>query len=84
LAISTRGASAWVRHDADRLARLHQQRLVGLEVPQRRDDAVEVLPGPRRAPDAAVDDQLVRVLGHVGWRLFISIRIGASVSQLLA
>jgi hypothetical protein len=33
LAISTRGASLWVRNDGDRLARLHQQRLVGLERP---------------------------------------------------
>ena len=52
--------------DADRLAGLDQQRLVGLELLQRRDDAVEVVPGPRRPADAAVDHELVRVLGHVG------------------
>ena len=52
--------------DADRLARLHQQRLVGLELAQRRDDAVEALPVARRAADAAIDDELVRPLGDLG------------------
>ena len=45
---------------ADRLAGLHQQRLVVLELAQRRDDAVEALPVARGAADAAVDDELVR------------------------
>ena len=49
--------------DADRLARLHQQRLVGLELPQRCDDAVEALPVAGGAADAAVDDELARALG---------------------
>ena len=52
--------------DADRLAGLDEQRLVGLEPLQAVDDEVEVLPGARRAADAAVDDELVRVLGDVG------------------
>ena len=51
---------------ADRLAGLHEQRLVGLEAPQGRDDAVEALPVARGAADAAIDDQFVRPLGDVG------------------
>ncbi|MNC86998.1 hypothetical protein D3C83_26920 [compost metagenome] len=52
--------------DADRLARLHEQRLVALEIAQRRDDGVERGPAARRLARAAVDDQLVRTLRHVG------------------
>ena len=51
--------------DADRLARLHQQRLVVLERLQERDDAVEALPVARRAADAAIDDELAGLLGDV-------------------
>ena len=51
--------------DADRLARLDEQRLVLVQRLQRRDDAVEILPGARRPADAAIDHQLVRVLGHI-------------------
>ena len=51
--------------DADRLARLHQQRLVGLQRAQRGDDAVEALPVARGPADAAVDDQLRRPLRHL-------------------
>ena len=51
--------------DADRLAGLHQQRLVLAERLQRSCDAVEVVPGARRTADAAIDDQFVRVLGDV-------------------
>ena len=43
---------------ADRLAGLHQQRLVGFELAQRRDDAVEALPVARRTADAAIDHEL--------------------------
>ena len=52
--------------DADRLARLDEQRLVRLEPAKRRDDAVEGLPVARGAPDAAIDDELARPLGDVG------------------
>ena len=52
--------------DADRLARLHEQRLVVLERAQRRDDRVERLPAARRLARAAVDDQIVGPLGDVG------------------
>ena len=51
---------------AHRLARLDQQRLVGLQRAQRRQDRVEAVPVARRLADAAVDDQRVRVLGHLG------------------
>ena len=51
---------------ADRLARLHQQRLVRLQPAQRRDDAVVAVPVARRAADAAIDDQLARALRHLG------------------
>ena len=51
---------------ADRLAALHEQRLVVLERAQRCDDRVERLPAARRLPGAAVDDEVVRPLGDVG------------------
>ena len=50
---------------AHRLARLDEQRLVVVQVAQRRDDGVEALPVARGAADAAVDDQLLRILGDV-------------------
>src|SRR3546814_11427280 len=52
--------------DADGLARLDQQRLVALEPLQRLDDPVIAFPVARGAPDAAIDDQLVRRLRDVG------------------
>ena len=50
---------------ADRLARLDQQRLVVLQLAQRREDRVEALPVAGGAADAAVDDELLRVLGDL-------------------
>ena len=52
--------------DADRLARLDEQRLVALQPAQRLDDAVERLPVARGAADAAIDHQLAGPLGDVG------------------
>ena len=52
--------------DADRLAALHEQRLVVLEPAQRRDDRVEGLPRARGAPGAAVDDEIGGILGDLG------------------
>ena len=52
--------------DADRLARLHQQRLVAVQVAQRGDDRVERVPAAGRPARSAVDDQLIRMLGHLG------------------
>ncbi len=49
---------------ANRLARLNQQRLVLFEVLQRREDLIEAIPVTRRAPDAAVHDERMRMLGH--------------------
>jgi hypothetical protein len=51
--------------DADRLARLDQQRFVVLQVPERREDVVEAVPVARRAPDAAVDHEVLRILGDL-------------------
>ncbi len=50
---------------ADRLARLHQQRFIVLESAQRLDDLVVTLPVARGAADAAIDNQFLRMLGHV-------------------
>ena len=50
---------------ADRLARLDEQGLVFLEPLQRLDDPVETLPVARGTPDAAVDDEALRVLGDL-------------------
>ena len=52
--------------DADRLARLDQQRLVVFQAAQGGDDGVEARPIARRPADAAIDHQLGRSLGHVG------------------
>jgi len=52
--------------DADRLARLHEQRLVVLQLAQAPHDRVEALPVARGLADAAVDDELVRTLRHLG------------------
>ena len=51
---------------ADRLSRLDEQRLVGLQPPQGLDDLVEGVPVARRAADAAVNHQLARALGDIG------------------
>ena len=52
--------------DPDGLARLDQERFVVLERAEARDDAVEGLPVARRAADAAIDDEILRALGHLG------------------
>ena len=53
-------------HHADRLAGLHEQRLVVLEVAQGADDGVVRLPAARRLAGAAVDDEVLGALGVVG------------------
>src|SRR5687767_2245677 len=55
--------------DAYRLARLDQQRLVGLEAFERFYDPVEALPVARGAAVAAVNDQLLGPLGDVGMQI---------------
>jgi hypothetical protein len=49
-----------------RLAGLHQQGLVGLQVLQGAQDGVEALPVAGRLARSAVDDEVVGVAGHVG------------------
>ncbi len=51
--------------NTDRLARLYDERFILVQILQRRDDAVKILPGAGSTADTAVDDQLMRVLGHV-------------------
>ena len=60
------GRIAMRAEDADRLARLDQQRLVRLEVPQRTHDAVVALPVARRPADAAIDHEFLRPLRDLG------------------
>ena len=50
---------------ADGLAGLHKQRLVGFELAQARNDAVETVPVAGSTADAAVDDELTRLLRHL-------------------
>ena len=65
--MSTRGAPAMRPEDADRLARLDEQRLVVRRATRSdRDDGVERLPDARRLAGAAVDDQIVGPLGDLG------------------
>jgi hypothetical protein len=52
--------------DADRLAALHEQCLVLAEAKQRSDDRLQRLVRARRLPGAAVDDELLGTLGHLG------------------
>ena len=66
MAISTRGASAWVRNTPTGLPDWTSSVSIVLQPSQRRDDAVEALPVARGPADAAIDHQLVRPLGDVG------------------
>ena len=52
--------------DADGLAALDQQRLVGLEPAEAFDDRVEACPVARRLADAAIDDERIRILRDLG------------------
>ena len=52
--------------DADRLSGLDQQGLVVLEIAQRAHDRVERGPAARRPAGAAVDDEILGVLGDLG------------------
>ena len=54
------------REDADGLARLHEQRLVGAELEQRADDRAQRLVVARGLAGAAVDDELLRLLRDLG------------------
>jgi hypothetical protein len=50
---------------AHRLARLHQQSFIILEVFQRRNDSVICLPTARRASRSAIHDKVLGALGNV-------------------
>ena len=70
--------------DADRLAGLHQQRLVVVEVAQRLEDGVVAFPVARGAADAAVHDQLGRVLGDFGIEVVLDHPVGGFGQPRLA
>ena len=53
-------------HDADGLARLDEQGLVALQGGEGAADGVEGVPGAGRPAGAAVDDEVVGALGHLG------------------
>ena len=57
--MTTSGCVHRAREDADRLARLDDERLVLLEAPQARDDASIGLPVARRLAPRAVDDEVL-------------------------
>ena len=69
---------------ADRLARLHQQRLVVVELAQRRQDRVEAGPVARRAADAAVHDEMLRILRHFGIEVVLQHAVGGLGEPALA
>ena len=56
-------------HDGHRLARLHDEGLIRLQRLEAVDDQIEILPGPRRPANAAINDKLMRVLGHIGMQV---------------
>ena len=60
----TRGIAVGLEH-ADRLAGLHQQGFVVIQVGEALDDLVVALPVARRTADTAVHHQFFRVLGHL-------------------
>jgi hypothetical protein len=64
--MSTRGAHSCVRKHRDGLAALDEQRLVVAEAAELADDRVERVPAARRAARAAVDDEVVGILGDLG------------------
>ena len=70
--------------DANRFARLHQQRLIFFQLFEAGNNLIEIFPSACRTADPAIQNQLMGFSATSGCRLFISIRIGASVNQLLA
>ena len=65
------------REDADRSTRLHQHRLVALQRAQRAHQRVETAPVARRAPGAAVDDEVVGPFGDLGVEVVLEHAQGA-------
>ena len=52
-----------------RPARLHQQRLIPVQIGQSGDNRIEILPGPRSPPDPSINHQFMRVLRHIGMQV---------------
>ena len=69
---------------AHRLAALHQQRLVLVQLAQRLADRVEAVPVARRLADAAIDHQRVGVLGHFGVEVVLQHAVGGFDQPVLA
>ncbi len=66
LAMSTRGASGWVRRIPTGLPDCTKKRLVVLETFEARHDRMEGFPVPGGPPGSAVDDEIVGILGYLG------------------
>ena len=62
--------------DGHRLAALDKQRLVVFQLAQAAQDGVEGLPVAGRPAAAAVDDQVLRVVGHLGVEVVLDHAIG--------
>ena len=56
-------------HNSNRLARLHDQRLVRFKVFQTGNNPVEIIPCPCRPPDASIDHKFMRILSHFGMQI---------------
>jgi hypothetical protein len=69
---------------ADGLARLDQQRLVVFELLQRRENLIEAVPIARGAPNAAVDDERMRMFGHLGIEVVLNHPVGGFRQPALA
>ena len=70
--------------DSHRLAGLHEERLVRLQVPQRGEDGLEAVPVARRPPATAVDDEVVGVEGHLRVQVVLEHAIGGLDLPVLA
>ena len=69
---------------ADRLAGLHQQALIVLELPQALENLVETFPVARGAADTAVDDELFRLFGNLGIEVVLDHAVGGFGEPALA
>ncbi|MNT42620.1 hypothetical protein D3C72_1790490 [compost metagenome] len=69
---------------ADRLAGLHQQGFVFVQVFQRRQDLVVALPVARGTADATVHHQRLRVLGDVRVQVVLDHAVGRFGDPVLA
>ncbi len=70
--------------DADRLARLHHQGFIVIQRTERAHDGVEAIPTARGAARAAVDDELIGVLGNLGIEIVVDHAQGGFLMPALA